>query len=268
MIEVVPEAYRAVFGQLNLFLDLAWLPLLLQLAATVCPPLAQHFFPSTIPVLSNDLLAYAEAATGIVFVNAFGVRWYAALLFADGRAMPRAHFLKAWGRFVGYGIIFAIPSLAVLDLSPEKLVAQSDPAITASIQNTVVAALLTASVAVILVISLALARWSLLFPAAAYGRPLGWREAWRGMRGNTWRYVGCLLLTSLPLLIFVLYFEKIVLSLAGLNDQDAIKKAMQTIPGAILLDGLCDTIVMFVGFALAASILAGFYRRLVLHRPT
>src|SRR6185437_8731891 len=35
--EVMIEAYRTVFGRLSLLLDLAWLPLILVLAATILP---------------------------------------------------------------------------------------------------------------------------------------------------------------------------------------------------------------------------------------
>lgn len=265
--EVVAEAYRAVFGQLGLFLDLAWLPLLIQLAVSVVPPLALHFLAAgKVPSVSDDVLLYAELAACIVCVTAFGVRWYAAMLFADGRALPRGAFFKAWLRFILYALVFSIPSVIAIEISPDRLVADSQPALDASLQNTVVALIMTAGVALGLLVFLAYARWSLLFPAAAYGRPLGWGEAWRRMRGNTWRYVGCLVLTTLPFVLAVGFLENMALALTGFNDLNAMKAAQAT-PGGILLDGLSDTLVFFVGFALGASILTGFYRRLVLHRP-
>ena len=265
--EVVVEAYRSVFGQLGLFLDLAGLPLLIQLAVSVVPSLALHFLPGKVPSVSEDALLYLELAAGIVCVTAFGVRWYAAMLFADGRALPRAAYLKAWLRFMLYALVFSIPSVIAIQVSPDRLAAESGPALDASLQSTVIALIMTAGVAFGLLVFLAYCRWSLLFPAAAYGRPIGWSEAWRRMRGNTWRYVGCLLLTTLPFVLAVGFLENVALALTGFNDLNAMKAAQAT-PGGILLDGLCDTIVFFVGFALGASILTGFYRRLVLHRPT
>jgi hypothetical protein len=261
--EVVIEAYRAVFGQLGLFFDLAWLPLLIQLALSVVPGLLLHFLPGMLPGLSDDALVYIELAGVAVCVTAFGVRWYAAMLFADRRTLSRAAFLKAWPRFIAYILVlFVAPSVAALQISPDKLVAAGGPTLDASVQTTVVSLILTASVALGLLVFLACARSSLLFPAAAYGKPLNWAEAWRRMRGNTWRYVGCWALTSVPFLLAVGFLENMALGLTGFTDASAMK-----VPGGILLDGLADTIVFFVSFALGAAILSGFYRRLVLHRP-
>ena len=49
--------------------------------------------------------------------------------------------------------------------------------------------------------SLTVARLSLVFPAAAYGAPLGLAAAWRAMRGNSWRLVGASLMTAMPILL-------------------------------------------------------------------
>lgn len=265
--EVAAEAYRAVFGQLGLLLDLAWLPLLVQLAATLAPALVLHYLPPGSVALPDYVLMLFEAAAGIICVNAFGVRWYGALLFSDGQALPRALFLKAWARLIAYATLFTVltvPSAIVLSISPDTFMANSDLAPNAAAQNSVVALILTVAVVLATLVCLAIARWSLLFPAAAYGQPLGWSAAWQLMRGNTWRYVGCLFLTTLPFLFGMGFLETAALALTGATDVNVVK----SVPGGILLDGLCDTVVMFVGFALAAAILASFYRRLVLQRPS
>lgn len=268
--EVVAESYRAVFGQLGLFLDLAWLPFLIQLAISIVPPLLVHFAPAgRLPAVADQLPDYLELAGLILCVTAFAVRWYAAMLFVDGRALPRRAFLKAWLRFVVYAaVLFAVPLLMGFQESPERLVAESEPGLDAALQNTVVAFLMTVRVALGILAFLAYARFSLLFPAAAYGRPLGWAEAWRRMRGNTWRNVGCLLLTTVPFVLAVSVLVDVALILTGFPDEATQKAALSSTPGGILLSGLSDTIVFFIAFALGASILMGFYRRLVLHRPT
>lgn len=264
--EVAAEAYRVVFGHFGLLCDLTWLPLLVQLAATLAPPIALYYLPPGSVAAPDYVVMLIEATAGIICVNAFVVRWYGVLLFPDRPAMPGALFLKAWARFIAYATLFAVltmPSAIALSVSPETFIASSDVDSQAPAQNTMVALILTVAAVLAILVCLAIARLSLLFPAAAYGRPLGWSAAWRLMRGNTWRYIGCLLLTTMPFIFVVGFLETVTLMLTGATDVNVVK----SVPGGILLDGLCDTAVLFGGGALAAAILAGFYRRLVLDRP-
>ncbi len=91
------EAYRGVFGQLSLLLDIAWLPLLLLLAAAILPGYL-HLYRGLAACRSGAAIGSAsslenviEALIGLLCLTAFAVRWYQVTLFTGARAAPTGH---------------------------------------------------------------------------------------------------------------------------------------------------------------------------------
>src|SRR5258707_12333565 len=74
-----------------------------------------------------------------------------------------------------------------------------------------------AAAAVNIVAALGVLRLSLGWPAAAYGAPMGWREAWRQMRGNTWRLAAVALLVYVPVFVTVGFALSIIFTAAHFN---------------------------------------------------
>src|SRR5689334_19699554 len=97
--EVTVAAYRAVFGRLGLFLELAWLPLLILLAVALIPALLPANLGNETagaPITVANLL---EMVVGILCLNAFAVRWYQVALYGGGKAQIAGHpWLRPWGR--------------------------------------------------------------------------------------------------------------------------------------------------------------------------
>jgi hypothetical protein len=248
--EVMVEAYRSVFGRLNLLLDLAWLPLLLLLAATILPGYLRLY--ANLPALpawsgdqfgltSDDLI---EAMVGLLCLSAFAVRWYQSLLFA-GR-VPQGLFLGGWLRFLLYTLLLYLVAVLLLTAILLADTAQA-PSYLALVASAGMVAAWLASV-----------RCSLLFPAAAIGKPLGIAAAWRAMNGNTWRLFATVLLVSVPAVFVVAMILSSIFAGFGI---DAFGDASPP-AGFFILRGVIGSCADIVVVALGASVVAGFYRRI------
>lgn len=252
--EVMVEAYRAVFGRLNLLFDLAWLPLLVLLAATIVPGyfhlyrglpglFAWSAAGGKLGLSVENLLA---ALVGVFCLSAFAVHWYQSLLFGSGSRVPRGIFLGAWLRFLLYMLLLYLVAAALL---VAMLVADAEGA---------PKYLAPLAAFAMIVAWLAPVRCSLLFPAAAAGKPLSIAAAWRAMGGNTWRFFAAVLLVSVPTVFVVAMILSSVL--VGLG----IKDVGNTLPpvGFFILRGVLSSCADFLVVALGASVAAGFYRRI------
>src|ERR1700749_718908 len=194
--EVMVEAYRGVFGRLNLLLDVAWLPLLLLLAAAILPGYL-HLYRGLAawPSWRGDQFGLSienaiEALTGLLCLTAFAVRWYQVSLFTGSRAAPTGIFVGAWLRFLLYTLLlYLIAALLLVAV----LLADRD-GVPDYIGIIAGAAMMAAWLAPV--------RCMLLFPAAAIGKPISIAAAWRGLGGNTWRLFATVMLVSIPV-VFV-----------------------------------------------------------------
>ena len=250
--EIMVEAYRGVFGQLNLLLETAWLPLLLLLAAAILPGYFHLYGGITAwPRWRGDRFGLTienaiEAVAGLLCLTAFAVRWYQVTLFSAPRAAPGGIFLGAWLRFLLYTVLlYFIAALLVLVL----LLSDQDgvPDFVGPIAGI---AMLAAWLAPI--------RCMLLFPAAASGKPLSIAAAWRGLGGNTWRLFVTIMLVSLPVVFVTAIIVNAVF--AGLHLDPSGDQPPPL--GFFLLRavlGICGNVLLV---ALSAGVIAGFYRRL------
>ena len=250
--EIMVEAYRGVFGQLNLLLETAWLPLLLLLAAAILPGYL-HLYGGLVawPSWRGDRFGLSienaiEAATGLLCLTAFAVRWYQVTLFAASGRAPTGIFLGAWLRFLLYTLLlYLIAALLILVL----LISDQD-----GVPDFVG---LVAGIAM-MVAWLAPVRCMLLFPAAASGKPLSIAAAWRSLGGNTWRLFVTVMLVSIPV---VLVTAMIVSAFfAGFH----IDQSGDQLPplGFFLLRAVLSSCGNVLVVALCAAVIAGFYRRL------
>jgi hypothetical protein len=259
---VAAEAYRAVFGRLGLLLELGWLPLLALLAAALLPGLLDgRIAPAALPSANDWLPELVDGIVAVLALNAFAVRWHRAMLFPPAHTIPRRVFLRAWARFLLYTLILylaaagLVAGVLVSGTSSGALAGTRLPADAATGVVTAVA------VALGVALWLATARCALLFPAAAAERPFGWAEAWRLMRGNTWRLIGCSLLVGVPFATALVLLLSGVLTAAHVDPD--VPLADQAALGLFLLGGVVDTLAKFFAVALGASVLSGFYRRIL-----
>jgi hypothetical protein len=259
--EVAITAYRAVFGRLGLMLELAWLPLLVLLAAALLPGLvAKYVMPTAVHAASPSALAPGDLAVdaiALLCLNAFAVRWHQLSLFADIRAVPRRVFLRAWARFMAYTLLISL-LVYLLALGLFALAASADGPVA---EDPAAAGLVVLATALALALGLAIARCSLIFPAAACGEPLGLVAAWRQMRGNTWRLIGATLMVVIPIVFTVGLVLSRIFAAAGLGSPEVLLTNPPL--GSFLLAGVVDVVLRFILVALGATILSEFYRRIL-----
>jgi hypothetical protein len=244
--EVAASAYRSVFGRLSLFFDLAWLPLLITLLAAILPGYLRFYgglgpFPHWIgDDMGFGIEALIEAVVGFFCLNAFAVRWHQTLLVPRSAAPPP--FIGPWLRFLLYTALFYLFAAALVAL----LFSVNDD----SRWPVGIAAIALWLVPV---------RCSLLFPAAACSQPLSFAAAWRALRGNLWRLLGCGFAACMP----AVFIAALILSgvFAGFH-LDRFGSARLP-PGFFILYGVIKTCLNFIVMALGASVLALFYRHTV-----
>jgi hypothetical protein len=261
--EVVIAAYRSVFGRFGLALELGWLPLLVLLSGFLVPELALRYLVvpaaaaervSALTFDAGDLGNFVEEMIALLALGAFAVRWYQLQLFANPHALPLRSGTQAWLRITSYGVlIYAIAFGLYVSIAWSGAMRLDGE----------VGNLSRVAVAIVLAgFAIAVMRLSLLFPAAAYGVPLGVIDAWKAMSGNVWRLIGASLLATAPVALTLWSFEAGVFSAVGL---DPTTNADQPF-GVILLIGVVETAWRFVTVALIVSIASEFYRRVVLPR--
>lgn len=250
--EIMVEAYRGVFGQLNLLLETAWLPLILLLAAAILPGYLHLYRGLALPTWRSERFGLSvenaiEALTGLLCLTAFAVRWYQVSLFTGGRNVPTGIFLGAWLRFLLYTLLLYLIAAALI-----VVLLLSDRDGLPDIVGLVVGIAM-------LVAWLVPVRCMLLFPAAAVGKPLSLRAAWRGLGGNTWRLFVTVMLVSIP----VVFITAMIVSAAFAGFH--IDTSGDRLPplGFFLLRAVLSSCGNVLVVALCAAVIAGFYRRLV-----
>lgn len=257
---VALAACRAVFFRLDQVLELGWLPFLVLLPVMAAPSLAPHLLPldENGSALLTELGLVLEGVAALFCLSAFALRWHHALLRPGAPSLSRSHFLRAWLRFLVYALLFyALTAGPLLLLAaagiepgqPGEIAAAPDPRAFAAAALGIAAALV-------------MARLSLLFPAAAYGEPLGLVEAWRAMAGNTWRIFAALFLVILPIMLLASLLLNASLGMAFQVGDETPPALTVVLP--LVVFGL---VLNFLVVALGAAVFSDFYRRLVLRQP-
>jgi hypothetical protein len=252
--ESAAGAYRAVFQRFGLLLDLAWLPLLVMLAATLGPGYLRLYLGwKGVPGWAGDAYGVRVedligAVVGLLCLNAFAARWHQTMLFSRERGVRAGLFLGAWLRFVLYTLLLSFVSAAAL---AALLFADGQPSVAPYAAP--------AGGLLVTFIWVGMVRCCLLFPAAAYGSPLGLGAAWRAMRGNSWRLLGSMIIACAPALMLV------IVILSAVSTALHLDQTPDSVPmGFFILAGLIETCANFVIVALGASVLSIFYRRIML----
>lgn len=256
--QVAATAYRVVFGHLGRVLEVGWLELLLLLAVKLLPGLAMIYLaPDAVVSEAADapgLVDIAQSVAAVLCLSAFWVRWQYLLLTAGRETLSGRRFLAAWARL----LVYALPSYAAwFGLAAAVVMAGMGDA--GGDDGLITALLAVASVA----LSLVVARCSLVFPAAVGSQPIGLGTAWRRMCGNTWRFIATTLLVVAPILLVAVVIVDLVLVGAHMPVPEVLAGPLPL--GLFLIGGLIDTVLAFLFVAIGATILAEFYRRLVMN---
>jgi hypothetical protein len=226
-------AYRAVLDNAQLILEMALLPFAIVLGIEF----VALILPSS-GMFGRALTVLVKGAAMLVFSTIFVVRWHRFVLLGEsvsGGAIP-----PGWNTFVVTSVKLTV--LVFVGWVVLGLVAMLPPH------------LLTMPVAVVggIALTLAAMRVSLIFPAAAIERPIGFMTASDFIAGNFWRLFVCLVMCYLP--FFVVRY---VISRIG-----AVFPSLFW----IVFEGL-RLAVLFVAIAVVAALLSQLYRRVAMEPP-
>lgn len=258
---VVVAAWRSVFARPGLVLEFGWLALIAMLAALLLPSLVLRYAlaPAVARSWASDIDVAGvilDGTVALIALNAFALRWHRLMLTGDLHRWPLRPFLRAWIRFMLYTLaIFAIGKAAIM-------AAWYAGVVTPQGATNPVGSLVAAVAALALL--LGVTRFSLVLPAIALGDPVGLGAAWRAMRGNTWRLLLANVASALPVMIVssLILLELLAATHVAAGDIEAPDPPI----GLLLLSSVIEVVLRLVLVALGASILSGFYRRVVLQR--
>ncbi len=226
-------AYRAVFDNAQLVIEMALLPFAIVLATE----LVALILPGD-GIFGRLLAALVGAMGMLLFGTIFVVRWHRFVLLgesvADGLIPPGwSTFLVTSLKLAGVIVVGWIV-LGFVALLPPHILTMPLTAIGG------------------IALTLGLMRVSLIFPAAAIERPIGFLSASNLIAGNFWRLFVCLVMCYLPFVVagyIVLRIGAILPSLFW-----------------IVFQGL-QLAVSFVGIAVAAALLSHLYREVAMEAP-
>jgi hypothetical protein len=226
------SAYRTVLGNARLVVEMALLPFAIVLASE----LVMLILPGG--VFGHLLAALVSAAGMLIFGTIFIVRWHRFVLLGErvaGGLIP-----PGWGIFVVTAIKLSV--LVAIGWVILVFVAILPPH------------LLTMPLTAIGGIALTLGsmRVSLIFPAAAIERPVGFMTASDWIAGNFWRLFVCLVMCYLPFVVVGFIVVRIGAAFPSLF--------------WIVFQGL-QLAVSFVGIAVVATLLSHLYRELTVEAP-
>ena len=251
--------WRSVFGRLGLVLELGSLPLLVILAALLVPALLLRLPPVAhlAAAIPQEVAIAGEILDGVIVLlalNAFAARWHRHMLLGP-TGWPPGAFLRTWLRFIAYTLVIGLAGNALMAGIWYAGLADAGQSDAAAAMASAIAA------AIMLGFSLAVARISLLFPAAAFGEPLAIAAAWRRMGGNSWRLFLANFAAMLPVILATEIILGQLLTAAHLGPADALSANPPL--GLVLLSSLVEALLLLILVALGASMLAEFYRRLL-----
>jgi len=226
-------AYRAVLDHAQLVVEMALLPFAIVLASElVALILPGGFF--------GGLLATLVSAAGmLVFGTIFVVRWHRFILL--GESISGGLIPPGWSTFL----------VTTLKLSAIVVVGWIILVFVAVLPPHLLTMPLTAIGGIAL--TLGAMRVSLIFPAAAIERPIGFMDASDLIAGNFWRLFVCLVMCYLPFVVVGFVIARIGAAFPSLF--------------WIVFQGL-QLAVSFVGIAVVAALLSHLYRQIAAVAPT
>ena len=260
-------SYGFVFGNLDRFLALGWLLLVITFAVNMASGVLADVGAGESRTLADWVTYIVLSAAGWAMYIVFAVRWHRFFLL-DERESVFSDVLGArnW-RFIGYTLLLTfapIVSMLVFLLIGFGITvagAESAAAVPTGAALEVVGFLFPlAAFILVIVLFIVMFRFYLVLPATAVDRPLALGEAWGKMRGNTWRFIGALLLVSIPFVILI----RIVSAIFGLSQfTGTTSGAPEPTIGVLVATNAVGALFGFLWTAAGITVLSKFYHHIV-----
>ena len=199
------DSYRFVFSNLGRFFVLGWLPILIAVAVGMTSVYGIELVSQQDDPVGHMMAHQALSSPVYAMYVVFAVRWHRFFLLDDREGFFSEILAARNWRFLGYTLLLSFVPIApmlimdIIGFGPtylSKLDSQS-----AETAESLVALLAVLPAFAVPVLVLVVWRFFLLLPSAAVDRMLGPGEAWRKMRGNTWRFIFIACLFLIPTII-------------------------------------------------------------------
>jgi|GEM_PF-2413792 len=203
----VKAAYLVIFFNPKLALKLAVVPLVLMLASGAIT--ASLFAGQSVTELTETgrFHVIGLGSSLIIYLSMIPTitAWHRLVLLGHGNPDARISYSiqsTEWAYlwkmvlFVLLIIVLSIPMILGTSVVG-GIVAVASRGSGQSLDAQVIIIIVAAVAANVFVYGLAL-RFNLVFPSAAIGAPMGFRDSWRRTRGNTWRLIFIALITVIP----------------------------------------------------------------------
>ena len=257
------ESYRFVFGNLDRFFALGWLPLVIAFAASMTSGFLTEVDGGEGRSLADWVSYLALSAASWAMYIVFAVRWHRFFLLNE-RESVFTHVLgmRNW-RFLGYTVLLSfapvVPMLVIGLIGFGVFVSVADFQEAGAVGLALILLFGLSGFAAFILMFVVL-RFSLVLPGTAVDRPLGLGEAWGNMRGNTWRFMGAIILVAVPSVILMLILlANFGPSLFG----DMTGGAPPPTIGVVVATKAVGAIIGFFVAAAAVTVLSKFYRHIV-----
>jgi len=196
---IVNEAYSGAWSHTGEMIRLIWLPGLLYIIVSL--------FSSFYQTRDQIWLAVLLNLAGLFLWPIIAVAWHRFILLGDMTSKAASfHFGRREARFLMVTIflfLMLVPSLMFMTMANQLMVSSPEQ------QGTISAFALAGLVLLGLAIAY-LPRLALLLPAIAVDDALDPRQLLEATRGNFWRLVAILALTSLPVVIAYMLLSEVV----------------------------------------------------------
>ena len=256
-------SYGFVFANLDRFFALGWLLLLITFALSMASGFLFKIGVEESASVADWANYFTLTAISWAMHAVFAVRWHRFFLL-DERESVFTDVLGArnW-RFLGFMVLLSfvpmvplmILALVGFGVSPLETGPQAIETI-----NWMPIILFGLYMLALPIIIFVLLRFYLVLPAIAVDRPLTLGEAWRNMRGNTWRFIGAMVLVGIPFMIAVLF----VATFLGFSEfASANGGASEPTIGVLMATNAVTAIIGFFLIAAAVTALSKFYRHIV-----
>lgn len=206
------------------------------------------------------MLTFAYYAMSIVLA----VRWHRFVLLDDRDSLFTEILAARNWRYLGYTVLLGVAPLVPVALmfiiGFGAILSGATPAGDENVLSAVVAILGILTWLATIILYVVVLRFSLVLPGAAVDRSLRLGQAWRKMRGNTWRFIGTLILVAIPPLIFaVLLVAVLGLFLFGGTAGDGYEAELSV----FVLTNVVTIVIVFFIMVVGVTVLSKTYAHVV-----
>lgn len=211
-----------------------------------------------------DWVTYiALSAASWAMYLVFAVRWHRFFLLGERESVFTDVLGTRNWRFLGYTVLLTfapiVPMFVIGFVSFGVFVSVVETQGAGAVELALILLFGLSGIAMFILLFV-MFRFYLVLPGTAVDRPLTLGEAWRNMRGNSWRFIGAFFFVSIPLIIAAL----ILATFGGISEfASATGGASEPTIGVLVVTNALMAIIGFFVMAVGVTVLSKFYHHIV-----